>query len=127
MAEHEGLERVVRIEKKLDSLSVSVDERFNEVRDHFIEQREDIEFAYDRLDRRMSDSLAGLEQRMSERFAAVEQRMSDGFAALDQRITTAKEELTDGLSRMERKLDQFFESRSRSKVRRRPSPTKRRR
>ena len=71
MVENEGLERVVRIEKKFDALSVSVgerfnnvDERFDEVRDHFVEQREYIEFAYDRLDRRISEGLARLEQRM---------------------------------------------------------------
>ena len=45
MVENEGLERVVRIEKKFDALSVSVgerfnnvDERFDEVRDHFVER-----------------------------------------------------------------------------------------
>src|SRR5262245_51697195 len=155
MAENEGLERVVRIEKKLDALSVSVDERFkevdkrfDEVRDHFVEQREYTEFAYDRLNRRISEGLARLEQRMSEGFAASDQRMdkfdqrmdgfdqrmdkfdqrlADGFAALDQRITSVKEDLTDGLSRVERKLDQFIESQSRSKKTRRAQPSKRRR
>jgi hypothetical protein len=45
MVENKGLERVVRIEKKFDALSVSVgerfnnvDERFDEVRDHFESQ-----------------------------------------------------------------------------------------
>jgi len=38
MVENEGLERVVRIEKKFDALSVSVGERFDEVRDHFESQ-----------------------------------------------------------------------------------------
>jgi hypothetical protein len=176
MAEHEGLERVVRIEKKLDALSISVDERFNEVRDHFVEQREYIEFAYDRLDRRISDGLARLEQRVSEGFAAsdqrmdmfdqrmdtfdqrmdrfdqrmdrfdqrmdmfdqrmdtldqrmdsLDQRMAHGFAAADQRTIDLKHELTEGFSRVERKLDQFIESQSRSKVTRRARPSKRRR
>lgn len=140
MAENEGLERVVRIEKKVDALSVSVDERFNEVRDHFVEQREYSEFAYNRLDRRISEGLARLEQRMAEGFAAVDQRfaavdqrfaaldqrmaegfaavdkrLSEGFAALDQRITNVRQELTQG-------------SRSRSNVTtRRARPSKRRR
>ena len=169
MAEHEGLERVVRIEKKLDALSISVDERFNEVRDHFVEQREYIEFAYDRLDRRISDGFARLEQRVSEGFAAsdqrmdrfdqrmdtfdqrmdtfdqrmdtldqrmdsldqrmdsLDQRMAHGFAAADQRTIDLKHELTEGFSRVERKLDQFIESQSRSKVTRRARPSKRRR
>ena len=124
MVENEGLERVVRIEKKFDALSVSVDERFNnvdkrfdEVRDHFVEQREYIEFAYDRLDRRISEGLA-----------RVEQRTADGFATADQRISELKREVTEGLSRVERKLDQFIESQSRSKVTtRRARPSKRRR
>ena len=141
MAEHEGLERVVRIEKKLDALSISVDERFSEVRDHFVEQREYIEFAYDRLDRRISDGFARLEQRVSEGFAAsdqrmdtldqrmdsLDQRMAHGFAAADQRTIDLKHELTEGFSRVERKLDQFIESQSRSKVTRRARPSKRRR
>ena len=155
MAENEGLERVVRIEKKLDALSISVDERFNEVRDHFVEQREYIEFAFDRLDKRNSEGLARLEKRMSEGFAAVDQRfaavdqrfavvnqrfaavdqrftaldqrMSDGFTTMDQRITKVRQELTEGLSRVERKLDQFIESQSRPKVTRRARPSRRRR
>ena len=142
------MERVVRIEKTLDALSISVDERFNEVRDHFVEQREYIEVAYDRLDRGISDGLARLEQRVSEGFAAsdqrmdmfdqrmdtldqrmdsLDQRMAHGFAAADQRTIDLKHELTEGFSRVERKLDQFIESQSRSKVTRRARPSKRRR
>ena len=107
MAENEGLERVVRLEKKLDALSVSVDERFNEVRDHFVEQREYIEFAYDQLNR----------------------RMSDGFAGLDQRITDVKQELTGGLARVERKLDRLIDSQTSPSAppSRRVRPSKRRR
>jgi hypothetical protein len=140
MAESEGLERVVRIEKKVDALSISVDARFNEVRDHFVEQREYIEFAYDRLDRRISQGLARLEERMSEGFAAVDQRMSgfearmSGFEArmsgFEARMSGFEERMSgfqEGLSRVERKLDQFFELQSRSKVTRRARPSKRRR
>jgi hypothetical protein len=114
MAENEGLERVVRLEKKLDALSVSVDERFNdvdkrfdEVRDHFVEQRQYVEFAYDQLNR----------------------RMSDGFAGLEQRITDVKQELTGGLARVERKLDRLIDSQTKPSATksRRLRPSKRRR
>ena len=183
MVENEGLERVVRIEKKLDALSVSVDERFtdvdkrfDEVGNHFVEQREYIDFAYERLDRRISEGLTRVERRMSEGFAASDQRMSaldqrmdafdqrmgkfdqrmdtfdqrmgkfdqrmdefnqrmdtldqrraDGFAAVDHRITIVRQELTEGLLRVEQKLDQLIDSQSRSKVTRRARPSKRRR
>ncbi len=176
MVENEGLERVVRIEKKLDALSVSVDERFtdvdkrfDEVGDHFVEQREYIDFAYERLDRRISEGLTRVERRMSEGFAASDQRMdtfnqrldmfdqrmdtfnqrldmfdqrmdefnqrmdtldqrrADGFAAVDHRITIVRQELTEGLLRVEQKLDQLIDSQSRSKVTRRARPSKRRR
>jgi hypothetical protein len=60
---------------------------------------------------------------VDQRFDAVDQR----FDALDQRITNFKQELTEGLSRVERNLDQFIESQSRSKVTRRARPSKRRR
>jgi len=54
--------------------------------------------------------------------------MADGFATADQRISELKQEVTEGLSRVERKLDQFIESQSRSKVTtRRVRPSKRRR
>jgi hypothetical protein len=114
MAENEGLERVVRIEKKLDALSTSVDERFkdvdkrfDEVRDHFVEQREYVEFAYDQLNR----------------------RMSDGFAGLDQRIIDVKQELTGGFARVERKLGRLIDSQTKPSATpsRRVRPPKRRR
>ena len=44
-------ERVDRIEQKLDSLSVSVDRRFNEVSDAMLEQRQYTEFAFERADK----------------------------------------------------------------------------
>jgi hypothetical protein len=134
-------ERVDRIEQKLDALSGTVttlsatvdalsasvdarfeqvdkrfediDKRFDEVRDHFVEQREYIEFASDRLDRLMSDG-----------FTALERRIADSERYYEQR-------LTEGLSRLEHKLDQFIDSQSRPTSRattsRRPRPPKRRR
>ena len=54
-------ERVDNIERKLDALSVSVDRRFEQVDrrfdlvdEHFAEQRRYTEFAYERLDRRIT-------------------------------------------------------------------------
>ena len=62
------------------------------------------------------------------RIGDLEQRTADGFATADQRISELKREVTEGLSRVERKLDQFIESQSRSKVTtRRARPSKRRR
>ena len=114
MPENEGLERVARIEKKLDALSTSVDERFkdvdkrfDEVRDRFVEQREYVEFAYDQLNR----------------------RISGGFAGLDQRVTDVKQELTGGLARVERRLDRLIDSQTSPSAppSRRVRPSKRRR
>jgi hypothetical protein len=47
-------ERVDRIEQKLDALSVSVDQRFDLVDEHFAEQRRYTEFAFERLDQRIT-------------------------------------------------------------------------
>jgi len=69
MTNHEALpDRVDRIEQKLDSLAVSidrrfedvdrrfddVDKRFNEVTDAIVEQRRYTEFAFERLDKRLT-------------------------------------------------------------------------
>lgn len=118
-------ERVERVEQKLDALSVSVDRRFDEVDQrfdevdkrfeevhqrfesvdssfddvsrHFVEQREYVEFAFGRLERRMVAGLSRLEQ----------------LWAVD----------SSRLARVERKLDQFID---RAPHRRRaPSSTRR--
>jgi hypothetical protein len=114
MAENGSSERVERIENKLDLLSESVDQRckevdkqFLEVREHFVGQRKYIEFAYDKLDK----------------------RMTDGFARLDQRIEGLDRRMTDGFSSLERKFDQVIDtpSRATSAARRRARPSKRHR
>jgi hypothetical protein len=114
MPETSSSERFDRIEKKLDDLSTSVGARFEqvatrfaavdrrfaeireeyrkefrEVQEHFVEQRQYTELAYERLDRRM----------------------------------------TEGFSRLERKLDQVIDAQSRPRVTTppRPRPSKRRR
>ena len=100
MAENGLSERVERIDQKLDK-------QFTEVQEHFVEQRKYIAFAYDKLDK----------------------RMTDGFARLDQRIEGLDQRMTDGFSRLERKFDQVIDtpSRATSAARRRARPSKRRR
>jgi hypothetical protein len=73
MPENALSERVTRIEQKLDVLSDSVDARFEqvdkrfvEVQEHFVEQREYTEFAYDRLDRRMTQGFSRLERKIDQ-------------------------------------------------------------
>ena len=125
MAENGLSERVERIEQKLDT-------QFTEVQEHFVEQRRYIEFAYDKLDKRVD----GLGKRMTDGFVrldersdGLDQRMTDGFARLDQRSDGLGQRMTDGFSRLERKFDQFIAAPSRpTSARRRPArPTKRRR
>ena len=73
MAENGSSERVERIENKLDALSESVDQRFKEVdkqflevREHFVGQRKYIEFAYDKLDKRMTDGFSRLQRKFDQ-------------------------------------------------------------
>ena len=84
-------ERVERIEHKLDALSASVDRRFDEVSEHFVEQREYTEFAFERL----------------------RQEMLDGFKRLENKLDT-------NVERLERKLDRFMAAHAASAPQRRP-------
>ena len=59
MAENGLSERVDRIEQKLDK-------QFIEVQEHFVEQRQYIEFAYDQLDKRMTAGFSRLDQRVDD-------------------------------------------------------------
>ena len=106
MAEYGLSERVERIEQKLDT-------QFIEVQEHFVERRRYIEFAY----------------KLDQRIDGLDQRMTDGFARLDERIDGLDNRMTDGFSRLERKFDQFIDTPSRpTSARRRPArPSKRRR
>lgn len=97
-------ERVDLIERKLDALSASVDRRFEEVNEHFAEQRRYTEFAYERLDQRMTAGFDGLDQ-----------RMTTGFDRLVRLIRAE----TRRLERMEGRLDEF--------IRAQPTATRRRR
>jgi len=73
MAENGLSERVDRIENKLDALTESVDQcfkevdkRFLEVREHVVEQRQYIEFAYDKLDKRMTEGFSRVERKFDQ-------------------------------------------------------------
>lgn len=74
-------ERVEIIERKLDALSASVDRRFeqvdrrfDQVDEHFAEQRRYTEFAYERLDQR----LTRLERTMIAGFDRLETAIAAG-------------------------------------------------
>ena len=62
-------DRVDRIEQKLTRLSDSMDRRFSEVSERFVEQRGYIEFAFEHLDRKVTamdlkiDEVMGLSRR----------------------------------------------------------------
>jgi predicted RNase H-like nuclease (RuvC/YqgF family) len=55
-------ERVDRIERKLDALTESVDRRFDDVSEHFVEQRQYTEFAFDKLEKKLDANSRGLER-----------------------------------------------------------------
>jgi uncharacterized membrane-anchored protein YhcB (DUF1043 family) len=59
MAENGLSERVERIEQKLDR-------QFAEVQEHFVEQRKYIAFAYDKLDKRMTQGFSRLERKFDQ-------------------------------------------------------------
>jgi predicted nucleic acid-binding Zn-ribbon protein len=119
MPENGMSERADRIEKKLDALSASVDARF-----------EQVEKRFEQIDRRFNDVDR---QFLEVRDHFVEQRQYIEFACdrLSKRIDNSEQKLTEGLSRVERKLDQFIESQSRPRssgtTSRRLRPSKRRR
>jgi tetrahydromethanopterin S-methyltransferase subunit G len=92
-------DRVDRIEQKLDSLSASVDTRFDEVRDAIVEQRQYTEFAFGRL-----------ESVMVAEFRKVHDRLDRTAAVLDEKIDRSTAELNAKLDRstaeLNAKLDQ---------------------
>jgi hypothetical protein len=126
MPENGMSERADRIEKKLDALSASVDARFEQVDKRF----EQVDKRFEQIDRRFNDVDR---QFLEVRDHFVEQRQYIEFAydRLSKRIDNSEQKLTEGLSRVERKLDQFIESQSRPRssgtTSRRLRPSKRRR
>jgi len=77
MTENGLSERAERIEQKLDK-------QFTEVQEHFVEQRRYIEFAYDKLDKRVD----GLDKRMTDGFSRLERKF-DQFIVTPSRPTSA--------------------------------------
>ena len=64
-------ERIVSVEEKVDSLTASIDQRFEEVTESFVEQRRYTDFAFDRLNASLS---------------TLEAKMDSGFARLDRKL-----------------------------------------
>jgi hypothetical protein len=58
--------RVEAIEHKLDALALSVDRRFDEVTQAFVEQRQYTEFAFGQLERRMNEGFTRLERKLDQ-------------------------------------------------------------
>jgi uncharacterized protein (DUF2236 family) len=93
-------DRVLVVEQKVDALaasvatlSTSVDRRFGEVTQHFVELREYIEFGLTQLDQKMR-------------------------TMLDQKTTALDQKMTTRFDRLERKVDQLIEAQVRSRRRR---------
>ncbi len=59
-------ERVNLIGRKLDELSSSVDKRFADVSEHFVEQRQYTEFAFARLEQVMTTRFDRLERKLDQ-------------------------------------------------------------
>ncbi len=114
-------ERVDRIERKLDALTESVDRRFDEVSEHFVEQREYTEFAFERLRKEMLEGFNRLERkfdgsverwsgsrakaRWERRTPRAAARRSEARWNVERLRVTELDTNTRGLGRLERKLD----------------------
>jgi hypothetical protein len=64
-------ERVLTVERKLDTLSASVDARFDAVDEALVEQRRYTEFAFQKLDAKMDERF----DRLEARFARFERKL----------------------------------------------------
>ena len=123
------VERIERIEKKLDDLAASIDRRFDAVGAEFdavagafVEQRQYTEFAFSRLEAKMDGRFASVETRMDTGFAQVDSRfstleagMDTRFAQVDSRFSTLEVKMDTRFGqadarfdRLERKLDDFI-------------------
>ena len=111
------LERLGSVETKLDVLTASVDQRFDEVAEAFVDQRRSTELAYERLDARITQldaKVTGLDSKVTAldekvttldaKVDTLEGRMGSGFVRIERRI-----DLMDRrMDRMDRKLDQLI-------------------
>ena len=92
--------RVDRIERKLDSLTSSVDKRFDDVSEAIAEQRQYTEFAFERLQGMMVDQFQQLSQKL-DRAATLDQ-----LEQLSQKLDRAA--TLDQLEPLSRKLDRIL-------------------
>jgi molybdopterin-biosynthesis enzyme MoeA-like protein len=114
MAEMTGTEqlpeRVDRIEHKLDALTASVDRRFDEVSEHFVEQREYTEFAFDRLRKEMLEGFNRLESKLDTNVERLERKLDTNVERLERKLDTSVERLEGKLDSsvkgLESKLDE---------------------
>jgi hypothetical protein len=126
MTETEQPDRIGRIETRLDALSAAMNARFEQVNERF----DEVDERFEGVDRRFEEvdkRFEGIDKQFREvQEHFVEQRGYSEFVhdRLDRRMT-------EGFSRLERKLDQVIDAQSRPKIkatpRRRARPSKRRR
>ena len=95
-------ERVQVVEGKVDQLASAMNAGFQTVDEAFREQREYTEFCFARLEARMDAGFAQID----DRFAQIDDR----FVKIDDRFN----KMDAGLSRVERKLDQFIDVQTRT-------------
>ena len=58
-------ERFQQVDQRFEKLEGNLEQRFRDVQEHFVEQRKYVEFAYERLDRRMTDGFSRLETKIN--------------------------------------------------------------
>jgi outer membrane murein-binding lipoprotein Lpp/tetrahydromethanopterin S-methyltransferase subunit G len=113
-------EKLDKVSASLDQLSMSVDQRFEQVDRRFeqVDRRfEQVDRRFEEVDRRFDAvDAAFLEQRqytefgytkLLAKFTTLEARMDAGFEGLTAEVRT----LGSSFNRLERKLDQFIDSR----------------
>jgi predicted nuclease with TOPRIM domain len=91
------LGRLTSVERKVDSLAATMDRRFDEVAEALVEQRRYTDFAYERLEAKISQ-MDGRLTELDGRVVRLDAKMDSGFERMDQRF-----------SRLDRKLDQLID------------------
>ena len=105
------IERLTSVETKVDSLAATMDRRFDEVAAGLGEQRRYTDFAYERLNgkiSRLDDRVSRLDDKVS--------RLDDKVSRLDDRMSTIEKEMHSGFAqmdqiflRLDQKLDQLID------------------
>ncbi|MBA2303686.1 MAG: hypothetical protein H0W08_13750 [Acidobacteria bacterium] len=123
-------ERVQAVEQKLDALSTSLDDRFDQVDAAMADQRLFTEFAYGRLDSKMDAGFARIDQHFAQvdgrlaqvdgRLAQIDSRLAhidSRFAHIDSRfaqIDSRFAKVDGSFARLDRKLDRFIDTQSKT-------------